>query len=101
MDHIIPPITAELGKMWVQPNREEILIGEDTAVMTEVQFYYLLDYSNSVPSGVYPGKMWRSQHPNGDWYLCWFGVVPGDDTVCSNNSRKIVIQDWKGLMGVK
>lgn len=33
-------------------------------------------YSNSVPSGIYPGKMWgcfygKHRTKNERWYLCW------------------------------
>lgn len=96
----IPPITDPLGAHWQQPSPADILIDDTHAVMTEAVFKRLLEYSTTRPGGVYPGKMWRrhdgvyDRRPNAPapvWLLCWFGIVPGNDKVCSNNYRKILI----------
>jgi len=95
----IPAITDPLGKHWEQPAPSEIILDNELALMTEQTFNRLAEYSCSMPSGVYPGKMWRSDvaayHPNRvkagmhRHWLHWFGECE-DPTKCSNNSRKII-----------
>lgn len=91
----IPPITDPMGKYWEQPDRREILIDDTHAVMTQRTFDKLAAYSASVPTGVYEGKMWKS-NPASDrggkpeWYLIWFGKHPDPDKV-SNNYRRILV----------
>lgn len=82
----IPEMTDPLGRHWLQPKREELVIDETHALMSMSAFARLSDYSRTNPSGVYPGKMWRRQvthanHalpcgvivPKGGWILCWYG----------------------------
>lgn len=96
----IPPMTDPLGKYWKQPSPDEILLDDEHALMTEATFKRLAEYSCSQPSGVYPGKMWRADNA-AYWpekvkaglhrhWLRWFGESE-DPTMCSNNSRKILI----------
>lgn len=87
--HPIPPITHPLGQHWRQPDRHRILIDDKTAVMTRADFNTLAEYSTSVPTGVYEGKMWKRHTPDG-WYLVWFGFSQKPDC-CSNNYRKIEV----------
>lgn len=100
MKNSIPPITDPLGRYWDQPPIERIAIDDTHALMTHEDFTLLPEYSASMPSGVYPGKMWRRRDGAFDprcrpedrrWLLCWYGIVPGDATVCSNNFREILI----------
>ena len=109
--HVIPAMTDPLGKYFRQPRREAILIGQDTAFMSRATFDALPEYSTTNPSGVYPGKMWKAElfgyvrtgeytkrnswQGTGVWELRWFGIVPGNDKVCSNNSRVIVLPKEK------
>jgi len=91
--NVIPPITEPMGKYWKQPDPSKILIDDTHAVMDEKTFLMLHDYSYSNPTGVYPGKMWRYGRPTvgGErWWLKWYGQVE-DTTVCSDNSREILI----------
>lgn len=87
-----------MGKYWHQPAIEEILIDDTHALMTVQTLERLADYSHSQPTGVYPGKMWRSKmkHPTrpheAQWWLCWFGEHP-DPTICTNNYRRILVVD--------
>lgn len=71
----------------------------DRVVMDERAFYELSDYSCSMPSGVYDGKMWRrcqGAHTSlpkeqWHWFLCWFG--PSDRPgMCSTNVLPLVIE---------
>jgi hypothetical protein len=64
--HIIPPITNPLGKHWNQPLRTWIEIDDTHAMMPREAFDQLLDYTQSQPSGVYPGKMWKVRRTSND-----------------------------------
>jgi hypothetical protein len=89
---MIPPITDPLGASWKQPKRENILIDGTHAVMSVGDFNSLLEYSSSIPSGVYPGKMWRRNDglldrqylANGRvpvWLLCWYAESKRHDII--------------------
>lgn len=97
-DNTIPPITSEMGRSWQQPKTDRILIDDTHAIMRKREFDDLAEYSTTKPSGVYPGKMWKGEYfdpvthrPTGRWYLSWFGIVPDNDKVCSNNHREILL----------
>lgn len=87
---LIPEITCPLGRYWRQPPRDAILVDDKHALMTRTTFDELPEYSASTPSGVYPGKMWRREY-QGRWYLRWFGSVPDQPELCSNNQREIIL----------
>lgn len=86
--HPIPPITHPLGKHWNQPKVEDINFLGDFASMDQKTFDNLANYSFSQPSGVYEGKIWRSEFKDG-WYLCWFVDIP--DNKCETKYKKIKI----------
>jgi hypothetical protein len=85
----IPPMTDPLGRYWDQPNRDAIAVDETQAMMTKDTLLALLDYSASIPSGVYPGKMWRCDDRNGGWLLVWYGTER--EGRCSINRRKVIL----------
>lgn len=100
---IIPPMTHPLGKHWPQPDRERILVDHKNAIMDKRTFDQLSEYTTTVPSGVYDGKMWRAQQhdgldrdgrirlrPDKPWLLRWYGPCsnPGQ---CAVNAREIII----------
>lgn len=91
----IPQMTDKLGAYWKQPHRNAIEIDDKHAYMSHQTFEALLDYSNSQPTGVYVGKMWRAEYNSG-WHLCWFGRDPTPGFV-SNNYRLIVIMSEQSL----
>ena len=102
MSNEIPLMTDPLGKYWKQPDPERIMVDDTHAMMNKETFWALSNYSTTRPTGVYPGKMWRAHVPINPrqgwdgpckWVLRWFGIVPGNDTVCSNNQRDILLQD--------
>ena len=68
---IIPPITDPLGKHWQQPHRRFIELDNTHALMSEQTFKGLKEYSTSIPTGRYEGKMWKG-FTKGEWYLVWF-----------------------------
>ncbi len=94
----IPPITDPLGRGWRQPPTADILIDDTHAMMEMHTFKALAEYSASMPSGVYPGKMWkydsaaygREPLAEGRWVLRWYGECP-DPNMCSNHHRHIIL----------
>lgn len=70
----IPAMTDPLGAHWHQPARDRILTDPIHALMSRRDFEELPEYNSSLPSGVYPGKMWRRREPQ-KWLLCWYGDV--------------------------
>jgi hypothetical protein len=90
MVNTIPPITDPLGEYWDQPNRDDILIDDEWALMTQDTLGRLMEYSMSYPTGVYDGKMWKFRTFSGVWYLRWYGPSdqPGKYSI---NSRKVLL----------
>lgn len=106
----IPPITHPLGRYWNQPKREEMLVDEIYAMMSKQTFDQLAEYSATIPTGVYAGKMWKRQatrwakDPEGkpmhlgiDWYLCWFVDIKATDgtdrDMCMIKQARILLID--------
>lgn len=94
----IPPITDPMGKHWRQPDLTKLDIGAERVHLTQQEFDGLLEYSTSMPSGVYPGKCWKAEElvmdsrgrlkTTGNWFLRWFGESD-DPRLCTNNQRII------------
>jgi hypothetical protein len=83
---LIPEMTHPLGQHWDQPKREDILIDrEGRALVSTRVFKALPEYSSTIPTGVYEGKMWR-RHEGDRWFLCWYGPSDKPDQ-CSINAR--------------
>lgn len=68
----IPSMTHPLSLGWRQPPRESIAIIRDLALVKQADFDKLVEYSGSIPTGVYPGKMWKLKIGK-IWFLCWYG----------------------------
>lgn len=85
----IPIITDPRGKHWDQPNKDQIVIDDNHAAMTEATLLKLKNYSASIPSGVYDGKMWRAES-KGVNYLRWYGPS-SDPNKCKFYTRIILI----------
>lgn len=86
-------MTDPMGKYWNQPKTEDILIDDTHAVVTADTFDQLANYSHSIPTGVYPGKMWKCAGKDGDiifWWLRWYGISDKPNH-CSFNERIILI----------
>lgn len=97
----IPRMTHPYSRHWDQPDRKRILIDDTHALMTQEDFEKLADYSATIPTGVYEGKMWKRLdgcydadflHSGGrpEWLLMWYGPSP-DPEKCSINHRKILV----------
>ncbi len=84
---LIPDIKDPIGKYWSQPKQEDFLYiePEDVIVMSELVLESIKEYSRSIPSGVYEGKMWRSWSGK-CWQLCWY------DEKDPNDERYILIK---------
>lgn len=80
---IIPPILDPMGAGWRQPDANSITIEGNVAFMSQADFNLLYDYSSTIPTGVYPGKMWRALASDG-WHLRWMGECedPSKVTLC-------------------
>lgn len=96
---IIPPITDPMGAHWRQPNTDNFEIDDTHVMMSQRDFDALAEYSTSTPSGVYPGKCWKSEklvfegrnvRRTGQWFLRWFGTCE-DPKFVSNHYREIII----------
>ena len=96
---VIPEMTDPMGKYWDQPSRRLIEVDTTHALMSQRTFEQLCNYSGSIPSGVYVGKMWRRHDGLFDsrcpveerrWMLCWYGPDK-DPKLCSIHRRLILI----------
>lgn len=94
----IPLMTDPMGKHWKQPDLTDLDVSGDTVELTQAQFDGLLEYSTSVPTGVYAGKCWKAEHleweergvrRTGIWHLRWFGESTIGPGFCSNHQRII------------
>ncbi len=84
----LPEMTHPLSAHWYQPKAEDVAVYNDIAIMDETTLEELAEYSTSIPTGAYEGKMWKAFGTRGGWYLCWYG--PDDDPdMVSINRRPI------------
>lgn len=95
----IPDMTHPFGKAWNQPSKEQIRkieIDDTHAMMDQKTFDKLLNYSHSIPSAAYEGKMWKGEYytennkPTGKFYLRWYGLSTTQDML-SSHQRDIII----------
>ncbi len=90
MKNIVPDMIHHLGKHWQQPNLNNILIDDTHALMSERTLGELHEYSCSIPSGVYEGKMWKAlMKYNNNWVLRWYDHIEGENMMIE--SREIII----------
>ena len=84
---LLPAMTDPLGKHWRQPKglRDRVGLYETHAAISESDWYALPHYETSIPSGVYPGKVWRRGK-----YLCWYG--PDRNDRCRIGRLRALIQ---------
>ena len=98
---MIPEMTHKLGRYWDQPDRSEIEVDDSHAMMSQETLDKLSDYSLSIPTGAYEGKMWKSHKAvrrNGDgwshgdgWLLRWFAPSTVDLEKVRVVTREILI----------
>jgi len=88
----IPECVHPLSKAWDQPKNVEVEIDETHALMSEESFEQLHEYSMSIPTGVYAGKMWKAHNRLSDeWYLRWYEDGPLESGTCRIKSRIILV----------
>ncbi len=84
----IPPMTNPMGQHWRQPDRSRVLIDDAVAVMSKADADTLPNYSHTIPTGAYEGKMWKAEQGGKVW-LCWYGYSDKPDHV-SINTRELL-----------
>lgn len=90
--NLIPVMTHPLSKAWDQPDTNDILVDDNYALMDQHVFNSLSEYSATIPSGVYAGKMWkRDTGKTIGWWLCWYIDTPANDGTCTIMHRQIII----------
>lgn len=111
--NVIPPMTHPLSRHWKQPDTSAIVIDNLTARMSRATLDALPEYSCSIPTGAYEGKMWkREQYRPGQpildpvngketgyfqpvpagWLLCWYKSDENPEKVAVE-LRRIVVED--------
>ena len=89
MNNEIPAMIDPLSYYWAQPDRSEICVDDKNALMNKESLDKLHDYSGSIPTGVYMGKMWKRFEKTA-WFLVWYGEC-GQPGRCSVNYREIIL----------
>lgn len=85
----IPVMDDPLGKYWDQPlDIREVQMDETHVLLTERHVKGLMEYSTSLPSGVYPGKCWLRRERNRT-LLAWYGAET-PDRMCPIIFREIL-----------
>lgn len=87
--HPVPPISHPSGRFRDQPDRGDMLVDDAYALMSARTLDALAEYSASLPTGVYEGKMWRRRFRDG-WALGWYGPSPHAGC-CSVNFRPVLV----------
>lgn len=90
MNHLIPRMIHPTSSYWGQPSREDVLVDDTHALMSARTLEELSEYSVTIPTGTYDGKMWKADK-GGTWFLCWYfdeGFVPGRIRI---GSRPIIL----------
>lgn len=88
----IPECIHPLSKHWDQPKNTEIAIDDTHALMSKESFEQLSEYSMSVPTGVYAGKMWKACNlMNNEWYLRWYENQQPKNEMCVIKHRIILV----------
>lgn len=88
----LPTMTHPLSAHWHQPNADQMAVYDDIAIMDRSALNSLSEYSLSIPSGVYEGKMWKRKSRDG-WQLCWYGPSDKPDEVSINNRPIRLLQN--------
>ncbi|KKK97679.1 hypothetical protein LCGC14_2650360, partial [marine sediment metagenome] len=61
----LPQMTHPLSRHWNQPPADQMAVYDDIAIMDQSALGLLPEYSTSIPTGVYEGKMWKSRQGHG------------------------------------
>lgn len=69
---MIPEMTNPLGEYWEQPSARNMKFYSHEVAVDLRDFEQLAEYSATVPTGVYAGKMWKRRTSANQWFLCWY-----------------------------
>ena len=58
-ENVIPPMTHPWGKVWKQPDRNNLVLDDKYAMMYRRDFEMLPDYTGSEPTGKYNNDRMR------------------------------------------
>jgi hypothetical protein len=88
--NLIPEMDDPLGKYWSQPKDIRLAPMDDEHVVLSLsQYKALAEYSSTIPTGVYPGKVWRRSQKDVE-LLVWYGPETPDHK-CPILYRKILL----------
>ena len=83
-----------MGKYWKQPNLASIQVDETHALMSLADLRQLAEYSCSIPTGTYVGKMWKCRVEEKDeqyWQLVWYDEHEDPKLLAIKRRRILVI----------
>lgn len=85
----IPDMTDHMGRHWRQPAglNSRVVADDCNALIAPQDLLALPEYSSTIPTGVYPGKAWRAEYPDGV-FLCWYGEDIGGK--CKIEVRRVL-----------
>ncbi len=89
---LIPMMTDKLGMSWDQPSRNDIAVDDECALMDESAYKALHEYSRSIPTGAYEGKMWKRIEAAGP-LLMWYGISEKPGMVSISSRPIIIVED--------
>lgn len=91
---MIPQITDPMGKYWSQPDRSDIIIDEKYAMMSLADFQKLHEYTCTLPTGTYVGKMWKAKVTTESeqfFLLAWYDRFVNPNQIAIECRRIIVV----------
>lgn len=106
---VIPEMTMEQQHAWIQPQRTVLSFEVDDVspymagrpvykvYMRQADLDLLPQYDRSMPSGVYPGKMWK-QLTDDAWFLCWYDDEPLYEDRCAVRSTPVMLLELLDLI---
>lgn len=89
--NVIPEMVHPLSRHWKQPKVSDILLDSQVALMSQETLDLLSEYSMSVPTGVYTGKMWKMEM-RATWWLRWMVIEEGESEGVILSRRILVVK---------
>jgi hypothetical protein len=102
----VPPMTDPYGEYWSQPDPNTFLFDDTHVLMTRDQLRELPEYTITLPTGTYVGKMWRSysgrvkhvadarvQIEKDAWMLCWYEDCEDPTRIAIKRRTILLLED--------
>ena len=86
----IPDLQCPYSSPPQQPVNRDVLVDDTHALMARADFDLLLEYSMSIPTGAYEGKMWKAYGVD-RWYLRWYQACKEDPGMLDIMTREMII----------